>query len=110
MSDHFAYSFKTDLTLPAMFSRLQQVGPWRWLERDSDRWDAYISATPVSESHREKAIVKIFVEDGFYVVDILLRSDHPEPRTKYEGVLQTLSQSLLPAIGAREINSADPRE
>ena len=34
----YAYKFKTDLSLPEVFQRLNELGPWRWLERNNDRW------------------------------------------------------------------------
>lgn len=108
MSRHLAYAFKSDLTLGEMFSRLQELGPWRWIERDSDRWDAYISALALDEP--AWAMVKIFVEEGFYVVDVLFRSDHPDAQPQYEDVHRTLFERILPAIGGRDIARSDPRE
>jgi len=108
MSNHFANAFKTDLTLGDMFARLQQIGPWRWRERDNDRWDAYLSALAHDEPYW--AMVKIFVEEDFYVVDVLFESDDPGAQEKYEEIRQTLFGHLLPAIEARDIEQADPRE
>ena len=43
----FAYNFKSPLSIEQMFERLKELGVWRWLERDNDRWGDYISASPV---------------------------------------------------------------
>ncbi len=111
MSEHVAYEFKSDLSLGEIFSKLQQVGPWEWSQRDNDRWDEYISASPTEEPI--DIGVKIFVEDrGLYVADILFRyrQEDQAARAQYEGVKRTLFERLLPAIGARELTKADPRE
>ncbi len=111
MSEHVAYAFRTDLTLPQIYARLQQVGPWEWYERDNDRWDNYLSASPTEEP--VDVGVKIFVEDrGLYVADILFRyrEEDAEARAEYDAVRKTLLERLLPALGARDVQPADPRE
>jgi len=111
VSEHRAFAFRSDLTLDDMFARLQTTGPWEWDRRDSDRWDYYLSACPVPEPNQ--VMVKIFVEDvGQYVVDVLFRyrQEDAGARADYSAARATLFDRLLPAIGARDITPADPRE
>src|SRR5262245_24146372 len=94
MGTHFAYAFKTRISLLQIFDRLNQLGPWRWRDRETDRWDAYISTVPMYKSALEMAMVKIFADEGFYVVDIQLSTNDPKPKVKYWDVLYTLFREL----------------
>lgn len=99
-----AYTFKSPMTLGDMFARLNEIGPWRWIERDSDRFGEYISARAIPEP--DHGMVKIFVEPGRYAVDLLLEADP----SKLDAVNDTLFTHLLPAVGATEISETDHYE
>ena len=94
----YAYSFRSGLPLPEMLVRLNETGPWRWIERDSDTWGDYISAVALPDPHR--GTVKIFVEPDHYVLNVLLKSEQPEAAALFDSVRETLFDRLLPAIGA----------
>lgn len=100
-----AYSFASALPLPDMFARLNALGPWRWIERDNDRWGEYISAGVLDAPDR--GIVKIFVELDRFAVDYVLES---ESRERLDAVFDTLFAHLLPAIGAQDLAETDHHE
>jgi len=100
-----AFSFRSRLALEDLFAKLNELGPWRWIERDNDRFGGYISARALPEP--DYGIVKIFVEPDHYVVDLVLESD---AHTKLDAVYDTLFTYLLPALGANDVRETDHRE
>ena len=101
----FAYSFKTDLTLAQIFARLNEAGPWRWLERDSDHWGDYLSSVALRGVHT--AVLKIFEEPTHFVVQTRFESEAPDSAAELETLRATLFEKVLPAIEARELTPAD---
>ncbi len=100
-----AYTFKSKMALPEILARFREVGPWGWIERESDRLGDYISTRALPDP--DQGMVKIFVEDAErYVVDLKLEA---EP-LKLDAVYDTVFTLLLPAIGATEITESDPIE
>lgn len=91
-----------------MFARLNEVGPWRWLERDNDRWADYLSA--VFNRAAPCAIVKIIYDEGLYAVNVNFSSDDPDAEAEFEAMRHTLFELLLPAIGARDLAETDDYE
>ena len=104
----YACSFRSDLRLPEMLARLNENGPWRWIERDNDNWGEYISAVALPDPHR--GTVKIIVEPDHYVVNVLLKSEQPDAEALFESVRNTLFDHLLPAIGATDLARTDTYE
>ena len=100
-----AYSFRSPLALEQMFAKLNELGPWRWIERDNDRWGEYISARALPDP--DHGMVKIFVEPDHYAVDMVLES---EAHTKLDAVYDTLFTYLLPALGATDVKETDHYE
>jgi hypothetical protein len=111
VTEVFAYTFRSDLMLEEIFSRLNEVGPWKWTERDNDRWADYMSAVPVREPHR--SAVKILIDPDspdLYAVNVLFKSDHPDAQAQFDAMRITLFERLLPAIGARDLTRTDTYE
>jgi hypothetical protein len=108
MRKTYAYAFRSDLQLPEVLARLNEVGPWSWIERDNDRWGEYISALALPDPHR--GTVKIIVEPDHYVVNVLLTSQDPDAEALFESVRETLFDRLLPAIGATGLARTDTYE
>jgi hypothetical protein len=105
----YAYSFRSDLPLAGIFSRLTEQGTWRWLERDNDNWGEYLSSRVLHDP--DHGMVKIFAEgDGAYVVNVSLESSQPDAQARYDAVRKTLLEKILPALGARDVADADTRE
>lgn len=99
-----AYTFKSTMSLPDIRTRFGEVGPWRWIDRESDRLGDYISARALPEP--DEAMVKIFVDGEHFAVDLKLEA---EP-LKMDAVYDTVFTLLLPAIGATDIKESDPIE
>ena len=99
-----AYTFNTSQTLPEIRARFEEVGPWRWTERESDRLGDYISSRVLMEP--DEGMVKVFVEGELFIVNLDLEA---EPM-KLDAVYDTIFALLLPAIGATEIEETDPVE
>jgi hypothetical protein len=110
-----AYTFKSDLTIEQMLDRLNEVGPWTWMERDNDRWANYMSATPFGDALRQLN-VKIITEpenQDLFAVGLIFRSESPDvdaDRALLETTRRTLFDRVLPAIGARELTKTDNYE
>jgi hypothetical protein len=105
MRDVYAYAFKSDLTLPQIFQRLNDLGPWQWIERDSDRWGEYISARAIARPH--EGIAKIFVEPDHYAINVSLSSEALNPQSAFNEVRKFVIERILPAIGARDISEIE---
>lgn len=101
ISEKFANSFRSDLLLEQVLERLNDVGPWKWIERDNDDWGPYIYA--VFNRDADRAILKILQAEGGYVINVFYRSSEPGAQAEFETMRETLFQHLLPAIGAREL-------
>lgn len=99
-----AYAFKSPMTLPEIRARLDEAGPWRWIERESDRFGDYISARALADP--DHGMVKIFIEGDRFAVDLVLDA---EPQ-KLDAVYDTLFAHLLPRIDASEITETEHYE
>jgi hypothetical protein len=99
-----AYTFKSKLSLPQIHAKFSEVGPWRWIERESDRLGDYISARALPEP--DEAMVKVFINGETFAVDLKLKADP----LKVDAVYDTVFALLLPAIGATEVTESDPIE
>lgn len=101
MLDLYAYSFQSDFSLDEIFARFNELGPWRWINRDNDRWGEYISSGVLRDPHY--GILKLFVEPDHYAINVLLESEDPNARELFDQVRETLFDKLLPAVGARDL-------
>ena len=110
--ENVAYRFESALTIEAMLPRLNEQGPWKWTERDNDRWGDYLSVIPVGAPPRV-ANVRIFVEpehQKVFVVELELRLaslDADADREFRTSTHDTLFNRLLPAVRARELRVAE---
>lgn len=89
------------MALPAILARLNELGPWRWIERENDRWGDYISARALPEP--DEGMVKILVDGDHFVANLVLEA---EP-AKLDAVHDTLFTYLLPGIGATKVTETE---
>lgn len=115
----FARSFDSDLGLREMSVRLNETGPWRWIERDNDQWGFYFYAGVLPRLQR--GIVKLYVDDNprnlnwadvkpsdaRFVVEVHLQSDEPNALAIFGEIERTLFERILPACGARDIQETE---
>jgi formylglycine-generating enzyme required for sulfatase activity len=101
---NFEYTFDSDLGLTEMLAKLTEAGPWRWIDRDSDRYGFYISTSVLPRP--QKAMIKILVDDDIdrFVVEVSIAADEEATAEEIE---RTLFDRLLPTIGARELREVD---
>lgn len=99
-----AYSFDSPMLLRALLARLNERGPWRWIERENEGWGDYISARALPDP--DYGIIKILYEDGCYIVNFNLEAE-PE---KLDEVCDTLFTYLLPGVGAMKLTETDSYE
>jgi hypothetical protein len=93
-----AYAFRAPLSLAELRARLDELGPYRWIERDNDRWGDYIS------TRSEAGMIKIFVEHGDFAIDLKLDG------TDLASVWRAVFEELLPAVGAELLGEVDTYE
>ena len=99
-----AYTFISSRSLPEIRARFEEVGPWRWTERESDRLGDYISSRVLLEP--DEGMAKVFVEGELFIVSLNLEADP----MKLDSVYDTVFTLLLPAVGATDIKETDPVE
>jgi hypothetical protein len=75
-----AYAFESDLTLEALFARLNEGGPWRWSRRDGDRYGDYLATRALPDyADPTYAFFRIFeVQKGQYAFGMEYRSNGPD--------------------------------
>jgi hypothetical protein len=98
VTDRSAYSFKTDLSLAQILTRLDAVAPWQWVEWYNENWGDYVRTRGLAGG-----IVKIYVEPEHYVVQIKFESDASDAAAQLAELRATLFETVLPAIGARDL-------
>jgi hypothetical protein len=98
----FAYSFTSPYALPTMLSKLNALGPWRWIERDNDNYGEYISSRVMSDP--DHGMLKVFCEsDGRFAINVSLKSDAPDALARIASVKDALFHRLLPTLDAGDI-------
>lgn len=105
MNDLFAYTFESDVSLSDMLVRLNNHGPWRWIERDSEHWGDYISTRALKDP--DYAMLKIFVEPRHFAVNVKFESSRPDAQASLDELRQTLLTNALPMVGARNVQPTD---
>ena len=104
-----AYAFDSDLTLEALFVRLNEGGPWRWSRRDSDRYGDYLATRALPDyAEPTYAFFRIFeAQKGEYVFDIEYRSNGPDAEDVWQKLVSRIRHHVLPSVGARNIAPTD---
>jgi hypothetical protein len=103
MKQVYAYSFKTELSLDEIFTRLNEMGLWRWSRRYNDNWGDYVSTRALSDY----AMVKIFQEPDHYAVNVVFEVNRATADAEFSEFQGTLLNQILPSIGAREVTDTD---
>jgi hypothetical protein len=101
VTEYYALTFKTPLPASEVFRRLREGGPWKWIDRDSERWGDYVSSIGVPG-----AIVKVFVGEPSAdrcAANVEFESDVAGADAQAEAVRKTLVETILPALEARDI-------
>jgi hypothetical protein len=97
-----AYAFRTDdPTIAALRRRLNELGPWHWIERDSHWYGDYASTMPSPH----KVMLKIFEEPDGFVIQFGDRYGGVANAEleDYQALRHTIFSRFLPSIGARDI-------
>jgi len=102
MNALFAYSFKSELSLQQLLARLNEVGPWRWVEWYNENWGDYVRTSGLNAG-----IIKIYVEPDRYVAETKFESDAPDAAAALEALRTTLFERVLPAINARDLTPTE---
>ena len=90
-----------------LLPRLNEVGPYAWVECDGERWGDYVATTVLAPSWAR--IVEW--EDGpGYLLDVHFKSDSPDAEAELRALEKTLLDHVLPGIGARRVRAADTAE
>ncbi len=108
MTDLYAYSFHSPRSMAEVFERLDNLGPWRWIERDNDNWGEYISARALPDPHN--GMVKLISDEGRYIINVYLRSNQPGAGAEFAAVRDIVFQRVLPALDASDILKTDDIE
>lgn len=95
-----AYAFSAEKSLPELRDAFNALGPWRWLDRDSDRHGDYISTRVMPDG-----MVKVFVDGDRFVVNLVVEA----PPAKLDAVHQTLTR-LLQSVSAVDLAETEPIE
>jgi len=94
VSQRFAYSFRSKLTISEMLAALEALGVGAWHVRDKDAWGDYLFGRVTPDA------AFIIIPDGKrYVVNVKLDAPASDPRTG--STVQLLRGIVLPAIRAR---------
>ena len=97
-----AWRFQCPYTREGMRDRLNALGPWRWIDRDSDRLGEYLSTRAIADH----GMIKIFEEPAHWVLNVVLDAEE----TVVKATLDTLFQQLLPGLEATVLGETDPWE
>ncbi len=104
----FAYAFRSPLALSQLLAKWNEVGPWTWTERDSDRFGEYISTRVLDLPQR--GMLKVFVEPDRYAINVMLQSEEPDAEEKFGAIRDTIFNRLLPAAEASAITRTETYE
>jgi hypothetical protein len=100
-----ALSYATRLTLAQQRARLNTVGPYIWVDRDSHWYPDYIS----TRCYPDYGFFKIFdVVDGRFNLTIKLVADHDVVEDELAKLLVQARELVLAAIDATDIERAEP--
>lgn len=101
MQSRFAYSFTTSLDRTEMFLRLRERGPWRWVDRNSDRWGQYLSTSSPRGSNVQLLIGEPTPDRC--TVNVEFESDAADAEEKEREIREALLERILPQLEARDV-------
>lgn len=105
MRQVFAYSFSSPHSLVQVRSKLNGLGPWRWIERDNDNYGEYISSRVLDTPHY--GMIKVFSETGQYAINVFLESHESDALAQFANVKDVVFKRLLPALDATDVAPAE---
>ncbi len=99
-----AYAFRCDTDLEALRARLDAVGPWRWIERDSAYFGPYLSARAAPDP----ATLKVYeVRSGGLQLDVEFEADDEQADEAWRRLRCQVLDCLLPSVGAFAVEGTD---
>jgi hypothetical protein len=108
MRHGFAYAFTSPLSLGDVHKKLNELGPWRWIERDNDRFGEYLSTRVLDTP--DHGMIKVFVEGDRYAINVFLESEDPAAEARFASIKDTVFKVLLPGLGAASITRTEMYE
>ena len=105
-----AFAFKSELSIEGMFERLNRLGPWRWAQRDNDRYGDYLATRALPDyADPVYAFFRIFEPNrkGEYVFDIEYRSSEAGADVGWKDLVARINGQILPSIGARDVTPTE---
>ena len=119
-----AFSFNSDLSFQEMIARPIPMGPWKWHERGSAWYDNLASAREkcpsgkielhLMESGVNEMGMQVFAggarEPRQFAVSMALIPDHSMDANydrEWEGLQSAFLETLLPSLGARDLQVSD---
>ena len=108
MRQGFAYAFTSPLSLADVHKKLNELGPWRWIERDNDRFGEYLSTRVLDAP--DDGMIKVFVEGDRYAINVFLESEDPAAQTRFAGIKDTVFKNLLPGLEAVNVTRTEMYE
>ncbi len=103
MSEHFTYSFASDLTTPSLLERLRAATPWKW---SHDATTEQISA----RAGDGLSIAIGAVRGGKRVLTLDLSSNSGDAQQRFYAALEIVFEHLLPSIERRPSDASSDGE
>jgi hypothetical protein len=97
-----AYAFRCPYSLSELDQELERIGSWRWISRDSDTYGEYLMGLT-----GDSARLRIFQDRDRYVLDIRYEAKSDDPDAEWSRYRQNLLDSVLPSLGATDIEQTD---
>jgi hypothetical protein len=113
------FAFDSTLSFPEMIGRLNDVGPWKWHERDSAWYGSRASAHPdpgagyslrfdlIESGSNEVGGTVVAGEGRQFCISLRFQSDRPDAESEWTRLEATLRNELLPALGAADVTPTD---
>jgi hypothetical protein len=106
MERHKAYAFQSPLRIVEMRERLNALGRWHWIARDSDRFGEYTSSVPRADyPDPDEAYVRIVEPDEGpgYVIEFRLETERPDALQEWQRFEARIRDEVLAAIDATDV-------